>query len=1067
VALHLALYALENDRDPLATEDQRIRLAPDGTYQVWFGATFSSGLPTALFTESNVRWIGITIDQEPELPRTQIISVAYAARAASAEMLGTKTEADFVLSENLRQALQKLGFAPSTAPRTGGGGGVETFSLSTGETTTPNSIAKYLDNTGTLGEAAMLESGGAVSIPGNLGIGITSPEGRLHIDKDTTTITQENDYALKIEDGTNDTGLLLGVNATGNYSAIQSFDPGTSWTGRPLVLQPNGDNVGIGTINPQAKAHVKGAGLTAFTGSTDGILSIDYSDAVNDRYAALDFRATNQTADNPAARIAMQAQGGGSYLSFGTSNYYASGITNTALTINPTGNVGIGTTTPSATLHLDSPNSVSSNELYVGAMGNFGRGKLTFVSDPARATNANDYFGIGVNGYSNALVVKQGGNVGIGTTSPGSVLDVNGILTARTRLSMSGLNLLFWGSAAGGTNRILDGAPNIESQDIDGLEVGTGNSGPLVLYTNQSERVRISPTGNVGIGTSSPNISGAARALTVSTTGTEAYLELNGVRTTDATFAAVTGMNSGTEVGSLYMVRDGANDAGALALRTRPAGGIVTTRMRISSEGNVGIGTSSPTERLHVAGNALIAGANATLRIQDTATSASGEIFADGNGLNFRNLTGGGNFYFPTGNIGLGTTNTNLANGAKGVVINATGGGTLRLMDTGSGGTAAELFYTDTRGLVLQTQNSRKVSLRPGDIDALVALPNGNVGIGTTTPQRPLHVIGSTPLRLDRPDSGSFESVLTGAMSGSALDLTWDAGQANGGHVFYGRNSSNTQVFGLGVDRNGNVGIGTTSPKGKLHVSNGSSGVIPQPGFDHLVIEDDTTAALNLLTPDANLSEIIFGTPADVFGAMLRWDYSNNLMTLSPANANAALDLGYGNGSSGIRITSAGNVGVGTASPTAKLHVVGDVIVQGNIGAKYQDVAEWVDAVEPLPPATVVAAHPALANHVQRSTKAYDTTVLGVVSNQPGILLGEKSGDKVAVAQSGRVKVRIDARYGAIKPGDLIVASPTPGVAMLSRPTRSGMHRPGTIIGKALEAWPSGAGEILVLLTLQ
>jgi len=74
------------------------------------------------------------------------------------------------------------------------------------------------------------------------------------------------------------------------------------------------------------------------------------------------------------------------------------------------------------------------------------------------------------------------------------------------------------------------------------------------------------------------------------------------------------------------------------------------------------------------------------------------------------------------------------------------------------------------------------------------------------------------------------------------------------------------------------------------------------------------------------------------------------------------------------------------------------------------------------------------------------------------------------VAQSGRVRIKADARYGAIKIGDLLVTSPTQGYAMKSRPMQVGgqtMHRPGTLLGKALESLPSGKGEILVLLTLQ
>jgi len=143
------------------------------------------------------------------------------------------------------------------------------------------------------------------------------------------------------------------------------------------------------------------------------------------------------------------------------------------------------------------------------------------------------------------------------------------------------------------------------------------------------------------------------------------------------------------------------------------------------------------------------------------------------------------------------------------------------------------------------------------------------------------------------------------------------------------------------------------------------------------------------------------------------------------------------------------------------------VTATGNLAAKYQDVAEWVPASEPLAAATVVSAHRTLANQVRRSTRAYDTTVLGVISTQPGVLLGEAGEGKVAVAQSGRVQVKVDARYGAIRPGDLLVTSPISGYAMRSKPTRAGTHRPGTIIGKALEALPKGKGEILVLLTLQ
>ncbi|HEX7708903.1 MAG TPA: hypothetical protein VF701_20775, partial [Thermoanaerobaculia bacterium] len=73
-------------------------------------------------------------------------------------------------------------------------------------------------------------------------------------------------------------------------------------------------------------------------------------------------------------------------------------------------------------------------------------------------------------------------------------------------------------------------------------------------------------------------------------------------------------------------------------------------------------------------------------------------------------------------------------------------------------------------------------------------------------------------------------------------------------------------------------------------------------------------------------------------------------------------------------------------------------------------------------------------------------------------------------ATFGRVKVRVDATKGAIRPGDLLVTSDEPGTAMRSQEIDLGgmkIHRPGTIIGKALEPLEGGRGEILVLLSLQ
>ena len=110
------------------------------------------------------------------------------------------------------------------------------------------------------------------------------------------------------------------------------------------------------------------------------------------------------------------------------------------------------------------------------------------------------------------------------------------------------------------------------------------------------------------------------------------------------------------------------------------------------------------------------------------------------------------------------------------------------------------------------------------------------------------------------------------------------------------------------------------------------------------------------------------------------------------------------------------------------------------------------------------------SNQVIASSQAYDTRVAGVISAQPGITLGANGAGKVLVATTGRVRIKVDALKGSIKVGDLLVTSDVAGVAMKSQPINVGgiqIHRPGTLIGKALEPLTTGTAEILVLLSLQ
>lgn len=236
---------------------------------------------------------------------------------------------------------------------------------------------------------------------------------------------------------------------------------------------------------------------------------------------------------------------------------------------------------------------------------------------------------------------------------------------------------------------------------------------------------------------------------------------------------------------------------------------------------------------------------------------------------------------------------------------------------------------------------------------------------------------------------------------------------------------------------NGRVGFGTTDPQALLHV-HGS-----QPT---LRIEDSGTVR-------ASLRYFLGGTER---------------VTMFADTAGFHLETGNGSPMERMTVLANGRVGLGVTSPQENLHVAGNIRADGVIQAKYQDVAEWVPATEPIAPGTVVVV--AARNHVSPSSAAYDTAVAGVVSAQPGIALGEAGESKVLVATTGRVKVRVDATEGPIREGDLLVSSPTKGVAMKSLPLSldgRSFHQPGTIIGKALEPLEKGTGEILVLLSMQ
>ena len=354
----------------------------------------------------------------------------------------------------------------------------------------------------------------------------------------------------------------------------------------------------------------------------------------------------------------------------------------------------------------------------------------------------------------------------------------------------------------------------------------------------------------------------------------------------------------------------------------------------------------------------------------------------------------------------------------------------------------------------------------------------GNLGINTTLPGSKLHVVGAmqAPAVSGTGTNGMFRLGAT-PTTNLVLDMGVDA-TTNVYTWLQSRNLSNYATnYSLVLNPNGgNVGVGTVNPGFKFDVQGGSLNA-----SGGLCIAGDCKTAWNQVggssqwvtsgsTISYSAGNVGVGTASPVYSLDVNGG-ANGFRAKSSSSSSSDTISTFESGS-GIQmiVRANGNVGIGTTSPANKLHVAGSITVDGNINAKYQDLAEWVDSSQELAPGTVVVLDSAKSNHVIASTQSYDGRVAGVISLKPGVALGEAGEGRVLVATTGRVKIKVDATNGPINIGDLLVTSDKEGVAMKSTPVEIGgvrIHRPGTLIGKALEPLAQGTGEILVLLSLQ
>lgn len=136
--------------------------------------------------------------------------------------------------------------------------------------------------------------------------------------------------------------------------------------------------VGIGITTPVTPLHVRDTtSRTAFTGTGAGSVLIEESNG-NTHYTTLDFAGSGSTSGIAQSRIASLQEAAGSTLVFGTSNTYGSGITNSAMGINPAGRVGIGTVAPATSALLELASTIGA--LLVPRMTTAQRDALTAVN---------------------------------------------------------------------------------------------------------------------------------------------------------------------------------------------------------------------------------------------------------------------------------------------------------------------------------------------------------------------------------------------------------------------------------------------------------------------------------------------------------------------------------------------------------------------------------------------------------------------------------------------------------------------------------------------------------------
>ena len=684
------------------------------------------------------------------------------------------------------------------------------------------------------------------------------------------------------------------------------------------LIYTNNGNVGIGTTSPLALLQITSAV------TNDTVLKLTGTGSAD---AYLNFAAPNIGGQSNYPAFLRWTRNNGQGRMFGIYTTSDGAASNLALYADAAGNVGIGTTAPSSKFEVSGGSitiSGANANLVIG--GNAGR----YVSDDSSNYRTVFSSNVYIVGYSSAVKYYGDGSslTGLGGTLSGGQTPLLPYWTAANTLGNSNL------SRDSATSLTAVGS----TFTVQGNAFSVGGSTFVVTNGN----VGIGTTGATGVLTYKTEIYGADPVLGLSGTangvGQLVGLEFN-QQTTSAGATRAGGAIKSVAAG-VYTGGVGSTYNSDLALYTS-ASGVNTERIRILSGGNVGIGTTAPTTKLHVSSGVLTVdgaggGITTTSSMTFTGANGSGYINASTTAALGGGLTISTNVYI----VGFSSASKYYGDGSNLTNLNLTGAG-----DNLGNHTATKTLDMNTFNIVnvgsitanaaITTYSSMTVAGNGGqyglqvssgvNLAGLIYTNNGKVGVGTTAPLANLHVHTGI-------DQNIFATAgpLYNGVDGITLASVNDA---NNGYRDLNIVAKN--IILNGAASTFNVGIGTMTPAAKLDV-NGN--VIFQAGTVRIAPAADVAGNAVLVIKDEG-SDGTLDIASEINGTA---GANSNPITFRVSNVtpNAARF-------EAMRITNAGNVGIGTTAPNSKFEVSGgsitisganaNLVIGGNAGRYVSD----------------------------------------------------------------------------------------------------------------------------------